>query len=137
MSTKLQRQTHVNQSKFHNRDHESQKILGRSHIDPKKTHMLFQTTIPSQTLNSPQLENTRCCMINPNLHNIFLQTQPNKKQNTNTRREITPQKKQENDLPTQPQISNHTNIKQTTKITGSNNHYSILSLNVIELNSPK
>jgi hypothetical protein len=33
------------------RDYESQKILGRSHTNPKRTQMPAQATIPSQTLN--------------------------------------------------------------------------------------
>jgi hypothetical protein len=57
-------------------------------------------------------------------------------ENTNTRRETTPKKNQESNLLKNPKEDNHTNIKITSKITGSNNHYSLISLNIIELNSP-
>jgi hypothetical protein len=53
-------------------------------------------------------------------------------ENTNTRRETTLQKKQENILPTNPKEDRHTNMipPLTTKITGSNNHFSLISLNI-------
>ena len=58
-------------------------------------------------------------------------------ENTNTRRETTPQKKQESNLlSTSPIEDNHINIKITPIITGSNNHYSLISLNINGLNSP-
>ena len=45
-------------------------------------------------------------------------------------------KKQESNLlPTNPKEDTHTNIKITSKITGSNNHYSLISLNNNGLNS--
>jgi hypothetical protein len=58
---------------------------------------------------------------------------------TNTRRETTPQKKQESNLSTNPKEDSHTNIilPLTTKITGRNNHFSLMSLNINGLNSPK
>jgi hypothetical protein len=59
--------------------------------------------------------------------------------NTNTRRETTPYKKQESNLSTNLKEGRHTNIIPllTTKITGSSNHLSLISLNVDELNSLK
>jgi hypothetical protein len=58
-------------------------------------------------------------------------------ENSNTRRETTCYKNQESNLSTNPKGS-HTNIilPLTTKITGSNNHYSLISLNINGLNSP-
>jgi hypothetical protein len=35
----------------HNRDYESQKMLGRCHTDPKRTQMPAQATVPGKTLN--------------------------------------------------------------------------------------
>jgi hypothetical protein len=51
-------------------------------------------------------------------------------ENFNTRRETTPYKKQESNLSTNPKEESHTNIipPLTTKITGTNNHYSLISL---------
>ena len=59
-------------------------------------------------------------------------------ENTNTRREITPLKKQDSNLSTNPKEDSYTNIipPLTTKITGSNNHFSSISLNISGLNSP-
>jgi hypothetical protein len=55
----------------------------------------------------------------------------------NTRRETTPQKKQESNLLlTNSKEDNHRNIKITLKIIGSNNHYSLISLNVSGFKSP-
>jgi hypothetical protein len=61
-----------------------------------------------------------------------------KNTNTNTMRETTPYKKQESNFSTNPKEDSHTNIilPLTTKIAGSNNHFSLLSLNINELNSP-
>ena len=59
-------------------------------------------------------------------------------ENSNTRKESTPQKKQENNLiSTKPKEDSHTNIipPLTTKIIGSNNHFSLISLNIKGLNS--
>jgi hypothetical protein len=60
-------------------------------------------------------------------------------ENTNTRRETTPEKKPESSLSTNPKEDSHTNIIPllTTKITGSSNHFSSISLNIDGLNSPK
>ena len=59
-------------------------------------------------------------------------------ENANTRKETTPQKKQESNLSTNSKHNRHTNIipPLTTKITGSNNHFSLISLNINGLNSP-
>ena len=58
-------------------------------------------------------------------------------ENTNKRRETAPEKKQEiNLLSTNEKEDNHTNIKITSNIAGSNNHYSLISLNINGLNSP-
>jgi hypothetical protein len=61
-------------------------------------------------------------------------------ENTNTRRKNTKKrkKKQERSLSTNPKEDSHTNIipSLTTKITGSNNHFSLISLNINGLNSP-
>jgi hypothetical protein len=59
-------------------------------------------------------------------------------ENTKTRRETTPYKKQESNISTNPNKESHINIipSLTTKITGSNNHFSLLSLNINGLNSP-
>ena len=59
-------------------------------------------------------------------------------ENYNTRRETTSQKKQESNLSTNPKEDSHINLipPLTTKITGSNNHFSLISLNVNGLNSP-
>jgi hypothetical protein len=54
-----------------------------------------------------------------------------------TRRKTTPQKKQESNLSTNPKEDSHTNIipPLTTKMTGSNNHFSLISLNINGLDS--
>jgi hypothetical protein len=59
-------------------------------------------------------------------------------ENPNTRRESPPSKKQESNLLSRnPKEDTHTNIipSVTTKITGSNNHFSLIFLNISELNS--
>jgi hypothetical protein len=45
---------------------------------------------------------------------------------------------QENNLSTNPKEDSHTNILHPiiTKISGSNNHYSLISININGLNSP-
>jgi hypothetical protein len=60
-------------------------------------------------------------------------------ENTNTMRESTPSKKQESNLSTNPKEDSHTNIipTLTTKITESNNYFSLISLNSNGFNSPK
>jgi len=58
---------------------------------------------------------------------------------SNTRRETTPLEKQESNLlATNPKEDSHRNIilSLTTKITGNNNHYFLISLNISGLNSP-
>ena len=59
-------------------------------------------------------------------------------ENTNTRRENALQKKQETSLSTNSKEDSHTNIipPLTTKITGSNKQFSLISLNINGLNSP-
>ena len=60
-------------------------------------------------------------------------------ENSNTRRETTLYKKQDrNLLSTNPKEGSHTNTipPLTTKITGSNNHFSLISLNINVNNSP-
>jgi hypothetical protein len=59
-------------------------------------------------------------------------------ENSNTRRETTPQEKQESNLPTNPKEDSHTNIilPLIRKMTGSNNHFSLISLNINGLSSP-
>jgi hypothetical protein len=57
--------------------------------------------------------------------------------NINTRRETTPQKKEKiNLLLTKPKQDSHTSMNIISKITGDNNHNSLISLNINELNSP-
>jgi len=58
-------------------------------------------------------------------------------ENSNTRRETTPWKKQESNLATNPKEERHTNeiTFLTTKLT-RHNHYSIISLNMNGFNSP-
>jgi hypothetical protein len=54
-------------------------------------------------------------------------------ENSNTRREIIPQKKEESNILSANQIeANYKNIISplTIKITGSNNHFSLISLNI-------
>ena len=48
----------------------------------------------------------------------------------------TPEKQEINILSTSPKEDNHINIKITSKITGSNNHYSLIFLNINEFNPP-
>jgi hypothetical protein len=57
-------------------------------------------------------------------------------ENSNTRRETL--EKQESNLSTNLKEDSHTNIipPLTTKITGSNNHFSLISLNINGFNSP-
>ena len=58
--------------------------------------------------------------------------------NANTRRETIPQKNQETKLLTNQKEDSHTNIilPLITKITGSKNHFSLISLNIGEFNFP-
>ena len=57
---------------------------------------------------------------------------------SNTRSETTPKEKQKNNHTRKPKEEKHTNISLplTTKITGIENHYSIIFLNINELHSP-
>jgi hypothetical protein len=59
-------------------------------------------------------------------------------ENSNTKKEATTQKKQENTLLTNLKEDSHINIilPLTTKITGSNNHLSLISLNIKGFTSP-
>jgi hypothetical protein len=59
-------------------------------------------------------------------------------ENSNTRRKTTQKQKQENNLLTNPKEDSHINIipPLTTNITKSNNHFSLMFLNINELNSP-
>jgi len=57
--------------------------------------------------------------------------------NSNTRRETTPWKKQESNLPINQKEDTQTNIILTTHITWKNNHYFLISLNINGLNSPR
>jgi hypothetical protein len=53
-------------------------------------------------------------------------------ENTNTRRETTPLEKQESNLSENPKEDSHTKIipPLTTKVTGINNHFSLISFNM-------
>jgi hypothetical protein len=86
------------------------------------------------------MEKPRYSVTKPNLHNIFPQIQ-HYKENANTRMESIPWGggggTRNNILSTNPKGDSQTNIKITSKITGSNNHYSSLSPNINGLNSPK
>ena len=57
---------------------------------------------------------------------------------SNTRKETTSKEKQKNNYVRKPKEEKHTNISLplTTKITGNNNHYSLISLDINGLNSP-
>jgi len=60
-------------------------------------------------------------------------------ENSNTREETTPKKKQESNLfATKPKEERHTDITLplTTKITGNINQYSLIPLNINIINSP-
>jgi hypothetical protein len=59
-------------------------------------------------------------------------------ENSNTRRETMLLKNQESNLLTNLKEDSHMNkiTTLTTKITGSNNDFSLISLNIIGLNSP-
>jgi len=58
-------------------------------------------------------------------------------ENSNTRRETTPYKKQENNLlAMKPKEGRHTNIIPPLTAIGSNNNYSLIPLDINGLNSP-
>jgi hypothetical protein len=88
------------------------------------------------------MEKPRYSMIKPNLNNIFLLTQPYRgywNKTSNTRRITTTKKRQEiKHFTANPKEENRTHIipPLTTKITGTNNHLSLISLNINVLNSP-
>lgn len=81
-------------------------------------------------------------MTQPNFKNIYLLIQPYRgyqKQNPNTGRVTTAKKTQEiNHLTTNHKEENHANIIPLlkTKITGTNNHWSLISCKINGLNSP-
>jgi hypothetical protein len=80
-------------------------------------------------------------MTKTNLHTTFLQIQLYKGQymeNSNTRRKTTHRKSKNVIFFQQLEEDKHTNINLaiTTNITGRNNHYSLMSLNINGLNSP-
>ena len=83
------------------------------------------------------MEKARYSMEKPNLNNIQLYRYW--KENTNTNRVTTPKKTQEiKQLTTNLNEENHTHIipPPATKITGTNNHLSLISLNINGLSSP-
>jgi hypothetical protein len=79
------------------------------------------------------MEKPRYSMTKPNLNNIFLLIQPYRgywKKISNTRRVTTPKKIQEiKHFTTNPKEENHTHIipPPATKITGTNNHLSLIT----------
>jgi hypothetical protein len=80
-------------------------------------------------------------MTKPNLYNIFPQISPTKDNTWKTPTQggqLHPRKKQESNLSTNLKEDSHINIipPLTTKITRSNNHCSIISLNINGLNFP-
>jgi hypothetical protein len=79
-------------------------------------------------------------MTKPNLHNIFPQIQPFKdnKGKTSTQREKLSSRKSKKVPFNKPKEDKHMNriLTLATKITGSNNDFSLISLNINGLNSP-
>ena len=78
-------------------------------------------------------------MAKPNLHNIFPQTPPYKWKHQQKEGNYTIEKARKNNLlSTNPKEDSHTNIipPLTTKMTGSNNHFSLISININGLISP-
>jgi hypothetical protein len=75
---------------------------------------------------------TQCLSINPALQGIIDGKHQHKEGN------YTLEKKQVSNLSTNPKDDSHTDIipPLTTKMTGSNNHFSLISLNINGLNSP-
>jgi hypothetical protein len=58
-------------------------------------------------------------------------------ENANTRRKTISWKRQESNLlSTNPKEDSHKNVTITSKVTGSNNHSSLISININGLNSP-
>jgi hypothetical protein len=64
-------------------------------------------------------------------------TKDNRWKTPTQRGKLHPRKKQESNLSTNPKENRHTNrIPPLTKITGSNNYFFLISLNINGLNSP-
>jgi hypothetical protein len=86
------------------------------------------------------MEKPRYSITKPNLHNIFPQIQPyeGKKDGKLQHKERNYNPPPPNNISKNPKEDSRTNITShlTTKITGSNNHYSLLSLNIDGLNFP-
>jgi hypothetical protein len=88
------------------------------------------------------MEKTRYSMTKSNISNIFPLIQPCRgklKENSSASRETTPKESQEiNHLTTNTKEENHRNIipPLTTKTTGTNNHQSLIYLNINGLNPP-
>jgi hypothetical protein len=119
---------------------ESQKILDRCYTVTKKTQMPAQATIPSQTFNYYRWRNQSIPRPN-HIHTLsFHESCPLKDNNRkkNTRTETTPYKKQESNPSTNQKEDIHKNRMQTltTKIIGSNNYFSLISLNINGFSSP-
>jgi hypothetical protein len=105
--------------------------------------MPTQVIIPNKTLNYHRWRK-RYSMTKPNFTQ-YLSTNPalqgiidGKHQHKEGNYTLGEKKKQESNLSTNPKEDSHANITLplTTKITGSNNHFSLISLNINELNSP-
>jgi hypothetical protein len=88
------------------------------------------------------MKKARYYMTKPNLHKSFHKSSPAKANRWKTPPQggkLHSRKKQEtNLLSTNPKENSHTTIMPhlTTKITGINNHYSLIFLNINGLNSP-
>jgi hypothetical protein len=108
---------------------------------PYRTQMPAQATIPSKTLNyhrwrkqdipHDKTKITQYLFINPALQKIIDGEHQHKEGNYTL-------EKQESNLSTIPSQKIHASIilPLTTKITGSNNQFSLISLNINGLNSP-
>jgi hypothetical protein len=104
--------------------------------------MPAQVTIPSQTFNYHSFRNQSIPQQNQ-IHTLsFHESSPskdnNKKKKNNTRRETMSYEKQESNPSTNLKEDSHKNRMPilTTKIKGSNNYFSLISLNINALNSP-
>ena len=81
-------------------------------------------------------------MTKPNTNSVYLPIQSYReflKENSNTRKVPTPKERQDiNHLTTKPKGKDQMHIMPPTKtnITGTNNHLSLIFLNINELNSP-
>ena len=118
---------------------ESQKILDRCYTGTKRTKMSAQATIPSQTLNYHRWRNQSIPRQNK-IHTLpFHKSIPSLDNNRKKK-----QYKEGNHALEKARRS--TNLKEdshknrmltlTTKIIGSNNYFSLISLNINGLNSP-